>query len=171
MSQHERIESILRVLVGKPLRDTGRCAGLQWFSFGDLIESVTPLGSSRVAGEYALHVQCAWRLRDSCDIFVTSRDRFYPKDDPNSESPDFDWDQPGSNRCDQRIASFVAANCPALVVSVTSDNIDTLTIQLDSGIVLEVFPDDSLQGEHWRFFSPGQDHPHHVLAGSGLSEE
>ena len=36
---------------------------------------------------------------------------------------------------------------------------------LEGGFVFEVFPDDSLNGEHWRLFN---DSPHIVLEGSRL---
>lgn len=38
---------------------------------------------------------------------------------------------------------------------------------LEDGISLEIFPDDSLDGEHWRLFQPDMGEPHFVVSGAG----
>jgi hypothetical protein len=40
-------------------------------------------------------------------------------------------------------------------------------LALSEEFMLDVFPDDSLPGEHWRFFQPGREAPHFVVSGGG----
>ena len=39
---------------------------------------------------------------------------------------------------------------------------------LTRGFALDVFPDESLPGEHWRLFQPGNEKTHFVVTGMGL---
>ncbi len=52
----ERVQQELRKLVGLELTATARAADLRGFHFGEL----RPY-RGRTVGEFALHVQCAWR--------------------------------------------------------------------------------------------------------------
>ncbi len=47
---------------------------MQWFAFGDQREVITRSGETKVVGEYALHVQCPWRIVRGDEIVVGSRD-------------------------------------------------------------------------------------------------
>jgi hypothetical protein len=43
-----------------------------------------------------------------------------------------------------------------------------LALLLEGDLTLQIFPNDSLEGEHWRLFRPGSDAPHWVYTGNGL---
>jgi len=80
----EQIEQVLRALIGMPLWDSGQ-AGIQWFEFGQKhnvpnIRRGKQAGTKEV-GDYALHVQCAWRIVGPKGIVVGSTDRFYAAGD------------------------------------------------------------------------------------------
>lgn len=67
MRHHPRsIEAALAPLVGLPLWASGRAGDLQWFQFGAkhavVAQSGSAKGTERTVGDYALHVQCAWRI-------------------------------------------------------------------------------------------------------------
>src|SRR5437016_8183319 len=97
------IEPTLRVLVGQPLWGSKRAADMEMFAFGQRIEDRGLQGQRMYRGEFALHVQCAWRFRRGTQILVGSRDVYDPFDsgsEPQSLE-DFDWDEQGINRRDR----------------------------------------------------------------------
>jgi hypothetical protein len=42
-------------------------------------------------------------------------------------------------------------------------------LNLADAFALEVFPDDSLDDEHWRLFQPSRDLRHFVVTGAGIT--
>lgn len=166
----EQIEQTLQCLVGLPLHDAGRAADLEWFSFGAPRTVAGRHGEPRTVGDYALHLQCAWRISGPSGIHVASRDRYYPATHIEVDLLEFDWDHPGANRCDERMNLFFAehAGVPLIVRSVHADALGSLRITFDNAYVLEVFPDSSRGSEHWRFFQPAMDADHFVVTGAGI---
>ncbi|HLB87418.1 MAG TPA: hypothetical protein VJK29_07175, partial [Terriglobales bacterium] len=64
------------------------------FQFGGRIKGVDYYGRPSQVGDYALHVQCAWRITRGDEIVVGSGDLYYPAEYQNEheEFPaDFDW--------------------------------------------------------------------------------
>lgn len=174
----ERIEQALQALVGMPLWASGRAADLQWFQFGEEhevpIRPRSEVAGTKVVGEYALHLQCAWRLAGPQGIIVASRDRFVRAgEDPYRDLEDFDWDVQGANRRDERMAAFFQdrAAAPPSVVEAEVDEIGGFRLHLSGGVVLEAFPDDPLPSEHWRLLQPGPPYTeerHFVVTGQGI---
>jgi len=166
----EQVERALKAIMGMPLTDAGRALNMGMFSFGELRESVThSLGKKGVVGEYALHIQCPWRVVGSEGIVVASGDRNYPEDE-NSDWQDFDSD--GPSLCEARIDEWLQPHkeLPLTVKSVTADRLGGFKMELSQGFILEVFPADSLRGEyseHWRFFRPFEEN-HFVVTGHGI---
>lgn len=94
-----RIEKATAPLIGKALWRCTRAADLAAFQFGQR-RSVTDNYSGTVqVGEYALHVECAWRISREDRVVVGSRDLYYPAD-PRIEDPlpDHDWDKVPNRR-------------------------------------------------------------------------
>lgn len=165
-----RIERTLAVLVGLPLWASGRAA-LQWFQFGARQVVMDVRGGRREAGTYALHVDCAWRLVEAGRIVVGSGDRFYRAGgDPYHDLDDFDWDRPGDNRCDERMAQFFEQHDEdaLTIVGVQADASGGLRLRFRGGCALEVFPVDSLPDEFWRLLQPAAATPHFVVTGLGI---
>jgi len=168
-----RIEQALSVLVGLPLWDSGRAADLQWFHFGKSRTVITRKGTSKEVGDYALHVQCAWRILASDSIVVGSSDLYYPPGNPRDRPDDFDWEVPEGNRRDQRIRLFMQEHAaqPLVVTSVEADKVGSIRLSLTHGYSMEVFPDDSVNdeySEHWRLFQPSTETEHFVITGRGI---
>ncbi len=170
----EQIEEALRPLVGLPLESSGR-AGLQWFSFG----AVRLVGdyrrgkkAKREVGEYALHIQCQWRLLGPAGIIVGSDDKYYPAGDPYFDDSDFDDDLPGGNRRDERVAHFFAERTSdSLVVeTVSADHTGAIYLRMSGGFSLEVVPCHTLKYELWRLFRPATDEEHFVVTGLGIED-
>ncbi|MHB8647090.1 MAG: hypothetical protein ACYDAR_14970 [Thermomicrobiales bacterium] len=171
----ERIEQELEALVGMPLWGSHRAADLQGFQFGERVPSMSRATKRRpaeavVVGEYALHVQCPWRIIEASRIVVASVDLYYAAgEDPYKQYEDFDWDkQP--NRRDERIAALIVAwtEKPPTVESVKADTVGSLRIGLSQRYTLDVFPADSLGNEHWRLLANALKRKHFVVTGQGI---
>ena len=164
-----QVQKALEVLIGEPLWSSGRAADLEWFQFGQRRSVKDVRGDTKEVGEYSLHVQCAWRISHGDQVIVGSRDLYYPPEEIDDPPDDFDWDVQGANRRDKRIAQlFENETRQFLVRQVEVGAAGSFTIVLDDDYALEVFPQDSLSGEHWRIFRPYVEEPHFVLTGKGL---
>jgi len=157
-----RTEDALAPLIGLNLSKVGRGANMLMFTFGCL-RSIpdTYRGGERQVGDFALHLQCAWRLRDTSRILIGFSDIYYPADlAPSEPIPQhFDWDVAGTNRCDRFFESFIPSH-PAdslLVASVVADVVGGFTLTFPGGFALDVFPDTGSSDEVWRRLSPGTD--------------
>jgi|SRR6478735_303055 len=170
----EAIRSQIGKLIGLNLRYTGRASNLFWLGFGEMI-SVTRRGKTEELAEYALDIQCSWRITKDNKILVGSRDFYSPRTGWNEENDDFDWDVQGNNRFDERIESFIEnAKEHVTVERVEPDEIGGLKIFLSQGYLLEVFPDTSEDDEYsefWRFFNRRENSPHFVVTGNGIENE
>ncbi|MGN6107433.1 MAG: hypothetical protein ACTHU0_20150 [Kofleriaceae bacterium] len=171
-----RLEAALAPLVGLPLWKSHRAANLQSFQFGAKRTVTSELGARKgqpaEVGDYALHVQCAWRIRGPHGLVVGSRDRYYrPGPAPLSDEDDgWHWDAPGANRCDERIGAWIQARSYR-VERVSADATGGIVLVLAGGFALEVFPDDSLCGEsceHWRLLRPNEESDHFVVGNNGI---
>lgn len=164
----EQVKRALEALIGKPLWSSGRAADLEWFQFGQR-RTVTSRGKTKEVGEYALHVQCAWRIRHADEVVVGSSDLYHPPEESDERKEDFDWQPLGSNRRDNRIAAiFEDETRQFLVRDVEIGEAGRFTVVLDDDYALDVFPNDSLSDEHWRIFKPSSEEPHFVFTGKGI---
>lgn len=138
-----KIEAAFQRLVGLPLFEMNNAAGMQSFQFGmsRTVPSALKGRSPRVVGDFALHVQCPWRMVDKKHVVITS-----------SEQPN------DTEMWLQRMRT---------ITTVRSEERGGLTINLSDGSVLTISPDDQ-PGEHWRLLQPGLDVPHLVLTSAGL---
>ncbi|MBK0009912.1 hypothetical protein IAE23_25930 [Bacillus sp. S35] len=170
----EAIRSQIVKLIGLNLRYAGRASNLFWLGFGELI-SVTRRGKTEELAEYALDIQCSWRITKDNKILVGSRDFYSPRTGWNEENDDFDWDVQGNNRFDERIESFIENTKEHVAVErVEPDEVGGLKIFLSQGYLLEVFPDTSEDDEYsefWRFFNRRKNSPHFVVTGNGIENE
>jgi len=172
----EEIEQTLNVLIGMPLWGSHRAADLQVFKLGARIPSMTRAMKRRpaeavVIGEYGLHVQCPWRITQGATIAVARRDLYYAAgEDPYKDRDDFDYDT-HPNRCDERMSALLAAwgDNPPVVEAVEADMVGGLRISLTQQCALEVFPDDSMEGEHWRLLPNSLRRDHFVMTGKGIT--
>jgi hypothetical protein len=159
-------------LAGMPLWDAGRAADLLWLALGPRQTIKDFRGKPREVGEYALHVQCAWRFVQGETVVAGNRDLYYPRGyrGPKEEIPKgFNWDVQGANRCDEVLAGLFAGGAKQyVVVRIQPGHAGELALLLEGDLTLQIFPNDSLEGEHWRLFRPGNDEPHWVYTGNGL---
>ncbi len=76
MVDGKQVERALASLVGLPLRERARAADMEMFSFGDTHLRVAQFGPRKgqtvEVTDFALHIQCAWRIRGPSGIVVAS---------------------------------------------------------------------------------------------------
>ena len=163
-----QIEQALDVLVGLPLWAIGRAVDLVWFEFGNRKTVTGWKGVEKEVGDYALHVMCAWRITLNDKVVTGRADVFCtPEETDEPLPPDFDWQK--GNRFDRIISEFLQDESRQLVVqNVSAGDAGSLTFVLEGGYKLDIFPQDSESGEHWRFFEPGVAESHLVFSGKGL---
>lgn len=172
-----QIEAALSPLIGLPLSASHRAADLQMFGFGATHTRTIRFGRRKgeqgEVHDYSLHIQCAWRVSGPTGIVVGSSDLNYSSgSDPLDTPDDWDRDAANANRRDQRIREWLA-RAPFVVEGVRADMFGGFSLRLAGGFGLDVFPDDSLDGEyseHWRLLRPGEASSHFVVSGSGLED-
>lgn len=157
-------------LVGMPLWSLGRAADLAWFEFGSRRTVKGWKDKKKEVGDYALHVQCPWRIRLGNSIVVGRGDIFCIPEETSEPTPaDFDWQK--GNRFDRVVLElFQNESLQFTVRAVESGEAGSLAIELEDGYQLEIFPHDSERDEHWRFFKPHTEEPHFVVSGKTLRE-
>lgn len=161
----------LRDLVGLPLWAIGRAADLQWFQFGEktlLAATAGPRkGQLRAVGDFALHLQCPWRLRIGDRLLVGDYDLRYPRDVTSLEDLPEDFDmKPGSTRLDQLVEHVHGRFLPAIVQQISPGPGGSFTMRFQDRLCLDVFPNATVETEFWRLFVPSNDQREHFVVES-----
>lgn len=165
------MKTLIAELNGRALWACRRAADMATFQFGERIQVKTHSGQSAEVGEYALHIQCDWRVIKGDLVFVGSRDLYYPANHrEGDEIPgDFNWDR-GPNRRDELLRSLFEDGTKAFIVrSINFGKAGACVIEFEGDIALEIFPDDSSSDEHWRLFAT-QDSKKALVIGGRRSE-
>jgi len=163
-------------LIGHPMVAVRRACDWQMFSFGNWLQRVARYGPSKEklvsVPEFALHIQCSWRICKDDHVLVGSQDRFFTKDgEVITES------QPGEVLLDvnvRRIREEMKASPTDFVVQRVNVNaLLDLVIHFAGGYLLQAGPYDSLKGdsqEYWRFFHKTEkgNSPHLVATANGV---
>jgi hypothetical protein len=151
-STRAQVVAKLSQIIGLPLSASRRAADMRMFQFG----------TSRPVGDFALHVQCPWRI-EGPDGIVTGRLDLW---EPVEDNAPFDehWDYENSpNLQDTLLERWLREHEPSLVVkSVDADECGGASITFGGGFVLRMFPAGT-RGEDWRLFQTGA--PHFVISG------
>ena len=165
MTQSE-IVAAFGELLGLPLAIARRGGSMRGFHFGEIRQLE---GGS--VGDYALHVQCPWRL-DGPDGTVTGRDDLW--EHATLDVPPDDWSyEDGASLQDSRLGallgtfdsrtgSWVNSGHKLRVTSVDASPQGDVTIEFSGGFRLYVFPARS-RGESWRLFRPHSESEHLVF--------
>lgn len=172
MATRAEIEQATAQLIGRKLWRCLRAVNMAMFDFGEQRKVMDSQGREKEVGELALHVQCHWRIAGETRVLVGSRDINYPAEysEGGDIPPEFDWDLEPS-RLDKLLRQFFEEHAEGLIVeNVHVGDAGSLRIALGGNLSLELFPDDSLDGEHWRLFVPVGREPHLVVR-AGLIEK
>lgn len=157
MSEFIANQQALSALVGRRLSIWRRAANMLVLHFGQVTRE-----DDKSWGEFALHVQCPWRLLKDGAVFAGLADLYSPRD----ETPDFDWrkwyeDQEWpDNLLEHQVLLVLKGSCSVthsienateqfVVERVEASEIGDAKIFLGGGYVWECFP-HSVADEHWR---------------------
>ena len=160
------IHQALAPLVGHPLRTIGRAANMVWLHFGEMREVTTRDGGTKTVGDWAVHVQCPWRISKRGRIVIAYRDFYYS---PVGDVLD-DWDTAGASQFDSAAVSLRTEfeTDPPVVTSVQPEDVVGFSIYFSHDYRLDVFPDCSSDlSEYWRIFQPGDSSKHFVFSSHG----
>jgi hypothetical protein len=172
MSLRDDILAHLQPLVGLRLSIARLGGTMRGLHFGD----VRPVERG-TAGEYALHISCAWRL-DGPEGVVTGSSDLWAYPGPGMPE-DWDWEE-GPNVQNERLAALLGGfdeatgshmNATDLLVveQVKAGPAGDARIYLSGGYRLILFPDGAAD-EHWRLFRPHTGERHFVVRGDQAGE-
>jgi hypothetical protein len=172
-SDNAEISRALRQLVGLKLAVARRAADLRIFHFGTMRpapKSDIPLFENKPSGsigDFALHIQCPWRIETDDKILTGRSDLWEPLERPDSFSySEWDYDTDG-NLQDQLMEQFVSQNDNLLVEDLSIQSNGSFTLVLSDGYRLVVFPSGSTS-EDWRLFRPESGESHLVVSGGAI---
>lgn len=152
--------SIKERLLNSRLSEIGRAADLVCFRFAD--DSLVAVENE---WEYALHIQCPWRIVRRSSIITGIRDIYEPLPDVNYD----EWDIPGNNNFDRTLDLQLEHELPLQVLQVGMDKLGGLRIILEEEYVMEIFVVTDLDVESWRFIDKKED-MHLVFENHNLAE-
>jgi hypothetical protein len=172
----DEITAHLQPLIGLGLSIARRAADMRIFHFGRIrqVEKGT-------VGDYALHIQCPWRLEGPQGIMTGRSDLWEPAED----SPDIDWEtwdyDKDENLQDKLIGEFLKGYDPQtgsvvnatgqlIVETVEGDAYGGAIIVLSGGFRLVLFPAGTC-GEDWRIFQPQMLESHFVITGGRIEDQ
>jgi len=170
MTLADEIKTHLIPLLGLKLSIARRAADLSNFQFGQICKV-----EGGTVGDYALHIQCSWRIEGPEDI-VTGRSDLW---EPAEAHQEIDWENWNydidENLQDKRVEALLGGYDPQtrsvvnegdqlVVEAIQADIYGGAMIMLSGGYRLVIFPAGT-QGEDWRLFQPTTDKPHFVIAG------
>ncbi len=166
---NNKVQQVTESLIGLRLSVARRAADMRVFHFGEMRE-----GNGGTVGQYALHIQCPWRI-DGPEGIVTGRrdlwEHISTKPMPDEWEPGIDdniQDVRLSNLFggyDNKTHSHVNSGESLVVESVRASDVGDLDIKLSGGYRLVLFPFGST-GEAWRLINPGKDMSHFVIEGT-----
>jgi len=139
----DSVRERLQPLIGLRLSASYRAADMRVFHFG----TMRKVGNGAV-GEFALHVQCPWRIQAK-DRIVTSRHDLF---DPAEVTEDFDWkswDWDGNETLQDKLVSEFLEEKKPTVEAILTDTCGGATLNLSGGYELVLFPAGT-KSEDWR---------------------
>jgi hypothetical protein len=166
ISTRQKVMGALSQIIGHPLSGAWRAADMRVFDFGTL----RPVERGSV-GDFALHIQCPWRIEGKDGIVTGRRDLW----EPIELSPDFDWEswdyEKSPNLQDFLVDQWMRKHSLSLIVrKVDADDFGGASIDFDGGFGLRLFPYGT-RGEDWRLFRPKTGTPHFVVSGGKVEND
>jgi hypothetical protein len=137
---------------------------MEMFEFGAQVPFTNRHGIADAAGEYALHVQCPWRIVRNGKVVVGYDDLHEDAPDPSPDGADADSDR---NLRDVLLAGFLADGNKHVVTGCETTAAGDVRLTLDHDAVLELLPVAAAEHfEFWRLLLPTRGHV--VMSGAGL---
>ncbi|MEW6344591.1 MAG: hypothetical protein AB1704_28420 [Pseudomonadota bacterium] len=153
-STRELIDTRLSVLVGLDVSSLNHAADMLTLQFGPLRETVTRKDTMKRVGEWALHVQCRWQIKQLGAVVATQDDLYGPDEKARLAT--------------QRLEDLLVSSRLTTVESLAGSESGALCISLSAGLQLVITPEGMPNNEDWRFFAPGADANHFVIEGGAV---
>lgn len=148
------IETKIADIVGKYLCHSHYAGGVRVFHFAS--------NMAKENGEFALHVQCAWRIMKGNGIFVGESDFQEPV--TNISGSDFEkWNPLTDGNVQEHRMTALIAEC-VKVSAIQFGDCGDVAIKLSGDYRIMIFPNGA-KSEYWRFFSLTPDSEHFVIEG------
>ncbi|GHV43885.1 hypothetical protein FACS1894180_4310 [Bacteroidia bacterium] len=146
----KEIAKVLKQLIGYKLTRSTRMGATECLKFG-ILYSIDHKGIEWQIGEFAIHLQCPWRITKNDTLIVGSDDVSEQPDENAEYDENFNWDIQGGNLRDVKLQSFIKLG-KCMVQSITTDDFGGFELTFIDNIKLTVFPALSSKnfGEHWR---------------------
>ena len=161
LSLADEVRLNLGPLIGLKLSRMARAADMRTMQFGD----TEARKSGGVVGQYALHVQCPWRLENDAGVITGSDDLYEPYERTEQAGEAFDWEKGDSLQdrvlrdllgCDGNTKQIVNSTNLLTVEAVQADSSGGFCLSLSGGYRFMVFPHGTRR-EAWRLFRPSKD--------------
>jgi hypothetical protein len=162
-STRQQVIAALSPIIGLPLVAGRRAADMRMLQFGTM--SAVDGGS---VGDFALHLQCPWRIEGPYGLVTGRLDVWEPVErDAMRNYPAWDYEK-DPNLQDARFNDWLERFGSSLVVThVDADDYGGASIDLGGAFVLRLFPAGT-RGEDWRLLGPQMDAPHFVISGGAV---
>lgn len=108
-------------------------------------------GKANNIGEFALHLQCPWRLTNENEIIVGNGDLYQQADEKAAYDENYDYLKFNANLRDVKLDKLIKDKS-IKIISAKADKFGGLKICFDNNIILTVFPDlaSKADNENWR---------------------
>jgi hypothetical protein len=163
----EQVKHAIQPLLGLKISRMSRAADMRTIQFGAVREY-----KGGCVGEYALHIQCPWRIENDTGISTGSGDLYQPFDQSNELNNDFDWEHGDNlqdhllrqllNGYDERTRQIVNSTTLLVVSAVEADLAGGFWLKLSGGYRLVVLPTGT-RDQTWRLFRPDSEEEHFVV--------
>ena len=164
-TENLQLRQTLASLVGLPLTCLCRVADLTMWDFG-VQNLVTTKSGWKFFSDWAIHIQCAWRLLSSDAILVASEDITRSvAGEPVSDL------QAGATLLDYRLQTLKLTGAALRVTSIESSHHTDLRIDFDRGLQLQILTLTSTRDsevEFWRLIEMSGAKRHFVAKPSGI---
>jgi hypothetical protein len=146
----DELMSVFVQIIGNKLFDVGRTLDIAWIHLGEPRKQMKMSGEEILIGEFALHLQSSWRIRQGKDIITGRKDIFTTGKRKSSRFLLSDYN---STLFDQRVKKLNDFNKLKQIVvkSINLDNPYVFSIEFSESIFLDIFSETSIESESWRF--------------------
>lgn len=155
LNTREEIERHLSVLDGLDVSAVHHAANMLTVQFGPLKVVTNLRGAAKYVGEWALHVQCNWRI-ERAGVIVATQDDLSGADEK-------------AHRAAERLDELLAKQGPTAVTGLSASELGGVCISLPRNLRLVIQPDGAVGEEDWRFFEPDSDAKHFVIEGGKVA--
>lgn len=151
MTSSELVNDSVQSLVGLPFSGVGRSLDMGILWFGEIVEWNFDARPGKNLSEFALHVQCPFRVSGGRRVLVGSEDIGVAREsEPGDGKTLFDVNA-------VRLDAILTERRPVVLEASVSEFGD-IRLEVESSIVISVFPVTARKVESWRIFRRGGTH-------------